>query len=142
MTSKDQAERLRVLLEGIRNPKDTMHHRTQFDDRGGRYAAIGKPMVVGTSPIAYPKISSGPWSEGLDQVSSPEPLVDQTDCGDTYVGEPLGSPAEIEATSAPSPHSLDAQTLGAVRIAPSPPVSKSPTHAGGVPTFKSEYEPR
>ena len=141
MTSKDQAERLRVLLEGIRNPKDTMHHRTQFDDRGGRYAAIGKPMVVGTSPIAYPKISSGPWSEGLDQVSSPEPLVDQTDCGDTYVGEPLGSPAEIEATSAPSTPYAQTGTYDP-HVRASPPASKSPTHAGGVPTFKSEYEPR
>jgi hypothetical protein len=134
---EEREERLRVLLQDIRRSKDTLHGRTQIDDRGGRYAAIGKPMVVGTSPIAYPKISSGPWSEGLDQVSSPEPLVDQTDCGDTYVGEPLGNPREIEATSEqgqspPTP----ALALGVAPHTPAPPASKSPTHAGGDLTFK------
>ena len=92
-----------MLLQDIRRSKDTMHARTQIDDRGGRYAAMGKPVITGSTPgPQYPRLPSGPWSQGIDQVSSPEPLVDQTDCGDTYVGEPLGTPAEIEATSAPS----------------------------------------
>jgi hypothetical protein len=92
--------------------RDTLHSRTVTDDRGGRYAAIGKPHIVGTSPIAYPKIASGPWSEGIDQVSSPEPLYDATDCSDTYIGEPLGSPAEATSEPGQSPPK-PALTLGA-----------------------------
>jgi hypothetical protein len=133
---EEQAERLRMLLQDIRGPKDTLHSRTATDDRGGRYAAIGKPMVVGTSPIAYPKIVSGPWSEGLDQVSSPEPLIDATDCGDKYIGEPLGTPAE--ATSAPSTPYAQTGRRGSHALA-SPPVEKFPASPGGVPLSTAKF---
>jgi hypothetical protein len=119
--------------------RDTLHSRTVTDDRGGRYAAIGKPHIVGTSPIAYPKIASGPWSEGIDQVSSPEPLVDATDCGDTYVGEPLGSPAE--ATSAPSTPYAQTGKRGSHTPA-SPPVEERPASPGGASLSTSNFRRR
>jgi len=139
MVEVTKEEKLRVLLQDIRKPKDTMHSRTDTDAPGGRYSSLGKPFVTGSTPgPQYPRLPSGPWSEGLDQVSSPEPLVDQTDCGDTYTGEPLGNPREIDATSAPSTPYAQTGTYDP-HVRASPPASKSPTHAGGVsnqPNFR------
>ena len=135
MVEVTKEEKLRVLLQDIRRPKDTFHARTQIDDRGGRYAAIGKPVITGSFPgPQYPRLPGGPWSQSFDEVSAPEPLVDGSDCGDTYIGEPLGS--EIEATSEPV-LPIDALTLGHdPHVLQAPPASKSPTHAGGALTFK------
>ena len=131
MTSnrEEQADRLRTLLQDIRKPKDTLHGRTQIDDRGGRFAAMGKPVITGSTPgPQYPRLPSGPWSEGLDQVSSPEPLIDATDCSDTYIGEPLGSPAE--AMSEPA-LPIDALALGHDPHVLQAPPSERPLAPGG-----------
>jgi hypothetical protein len=96
--------------------------------------------VTGATPgPQYPKICSGPWSEGLDQVSSPEPLVDQTDCGDTYVGEPLGTP--VEATSALSTPYAQTGRRGSHTPA-SPPVERSSASPGGVSLSTSNFKRR
>ena len=119
--------------------RDTLHSRTDIDDRGGRYAAMGKPVITGASPgPQYPRLPGGPWSQSIDEVSAPEPLVDGSDCGDTYIGEPLGNPAEIEATSAPSTPCAQTGRRGSHALA-SPPVEERPASPGGVsnqPNFR------
>jgi hypothetical protein len=115
--------------------RDTLHSRTDIDDRGGRYAAMGKPVITGASPgPQYPRLPGGPWSQSIDEVSAPEPLVDGSDCGDTCIGEPLGG-AEIEATSAQSPY--EAQTNASVPHAGvAPPALRPLARVGGAPSFR------
>ena len=139
MVEVTKEEKLGVLLQDIRKPKDTMHSRTDTDAPGGRYSSLGKPVITGSTPgPQYPRLPSGPWSQSIDEVSAPEPLVDGSDCGDTYIGEPLGNPAEIEATSAPSTPCAQTGRRGSHALA-SPPAEERPASPGGVsnqPNFR------
>ena len=138
---EEQAERRRVLLQDVRRDKyqsDTMHQRAiteMGEEYQGRFSKLRtEQQIIGTTPIAYPTLpKSSPWSSPLP---CEEPLVDQTDCGDTYIGEPLGTPAEIEATSARELPITEARTLGrGFAYAPGPTI-KAPTRDGRAPTFK------
>jgi hypothetical protein len=60
-----QAERRRIMAEERR--LRTYHGvaaSSVDDEKGGRYAGSGsKQTIVGSSPISYPRIPSGPWSK-------------------------------------------------------------------------------
>jgi hypothetical protein len=101
----------------------------------GRFSKLrAEQQIVGTTAIAYPTLpKSSPWASPLP---SEEPLIDATDCGDTYVGEPLGNPREIEATSEHFPPTPYALTLGAAPHAPGPTIDAAPTCNGRASTFK------
>jgi hypothetical protein len=131
-------EKLRVLLNDVRRDKhqhDTLHQRAiteMGEEYAGRFSSLRtEQIIVGSSPIAYPaQPATSPWA--CDPLG-PEMPMDATDCGDTYVGEPLGTPAEIDATSAPS---LAQTGTCDPHVRASPPASKSPTHAGGAHSSK------
>lgn len=57
----------------------TFHERTRIDDdRGGRFASLSKPQVIGTDPSAsYPRLPFNPFEN--DQQS--EPTIDASFCG-------------------------------------------------------------
>jgi hypothetical protein len=114
MVEVTKEEKLRVLLQDIRRPKDTLHGRTQTDDRGGRYAAMGKPVITGSTPgPQYPKLpSNNSFGEGLDQVTGIEPPLGF----DVNEMEPCGTEAEIQRSlsATPAQHSLDAQANASV----------------------------
>jgi hypothetical protein len=90
-----QADRLAALhnetLQRKRAGASTLLDHVS-NDSGGRFAAIGKPTVIGSEPTAkYPTLpSSSPWSG--DGVGI-EPPLDATFCGDVF-GEALGEPHE------------------------------------------------
>ena len=49
------------------------------DERGGRYASAGsKASVIGSSPISYPQMESGPWAK--NELPN-EPLINGTSEG-------------------------------------------------------------
>jgi hypothetical protein len=53
--------------EIIRNERDTLHSRAQSaldDESGGRFSKISPSKVTGATPVTYPRLPSGPWSEG------------------------------------------------------------------------------
>jgi len=67
-----QAERTRVLRED--RLATTYHAASRAfvdEDRGGRFAVLEKATVTGAGPVRYPKLASGPWSEGPG--GGPEP---------------------------------------------------------------------
>jgi len=140
---EEQEKKRRVLLNDVRRDKhqhDTMHRRAiteMGEEYQGRFAKLRvEQQIVGTTAIAYPTLpKSSPWSSPLP---CEEPLIDATDCGDTYVGEPLGNPREIEATSAPSTPYAQTGRRGSHALA-SPPVERSSASPGGVsnqPNFR------
>ena len=140
---EEQEEKLRVLLNDVRRDKhqhDTMHQRAIVEmgqEYQGRFSKLrAEQQIIGTTPIAYPQLpQSSPWSSPLP---CEEPLIDATDCSDTYIGEPLGTPAEIEATSAPSTPCAQTGRRGSHALA-SPPVEERPASPGGVsnqPNFR------
>jgi hypothetical protein len=108
-----------------------MHQRaiTEIgEEYQGRFSKLrAEQHIVGTTPIAYPKLpQSSPWASPLP---CEEPLIDATDCGDTYVGEPLGSSAEATSEHGQSPPE-PALTLGrGTAYAPGPTI-KAPTPDG------------
>ena len=88
MTDKElMSERLRTLL----SDKDLLRQRQGLntyrayaeasadEERGGRFAALSKPQIVGASPVAYPRLPTDN-AFACDPVG-PEPLIDATDCG-------------------------------------------------------------
>jgi len=65
-----QSEKRRMLAEDRR--MRTYHAVAQGsidDDRGGRFSVMERPSVTGSSPVGYPKLPSGPWSEVRGQQS-------------------------------------------------------------------------
>jgi len=119
----------------------TLHGRaiSEANQEQGRFAKINRVEITGVP--RYPRIS-GPWSQSIDAICGPEPLSDQTDCGDTYTGEPIGSPAEIEATSAPSTPCAQTMGRGSTAYAPAPPVEKFPASPGGASLSTSNFKRR
>jgi hypothetical protein len=141
MTNREeQEEKLRVILNDVKRDRpDTMHSRTDTDAPGGRYSSLGKPFVTGATPgPQYPKISSGAWSEGIDQLTGTEPPLGF----DVNEMEPVGTTAEIErsATSARELPITEARTLGrGSAYAPSPTIRETSAPGGGAtnqPTFR------
>jgi hypothetical protein len=85
---QEQADRLHHLLNdrSLLRQKGTTYCEQAIAsanlEHQGRFAALSRPTVTGAAPVAYPvQPPSSPWSQGIDQVSSPEPLIDATDCG-------------------------------------------------------------
>jgi hypothetical protein len=115
-----------------RDHRDTFHSRAQAaldDESGGRFAKVTSSKVTGATPVQYPAIPSGPWSEG--DPGAPDPVTDQF--GDVNEMEPIGSHVEIErslqrrdATSAngASP-SVDASAPESAEAVSSPPPADS-----------------
>jgi hypothetical protein len=145
MTDREEREeKLRVLLNDVRRDKqpDTMHARaiTEVGEEfGGRFAHLARNQtIVGTDPrLAMPRQpSSSPWAS---DPLGPEMPMDATDCGDTYIGEPLGTPAEIDATSA-TPYAQTGKR-GSHALA-SPPVEKFPASPGGAPLSNQSFRRR
>ena len=135
MTNKeDQAERRRVLLQDQSarqgsTLKDFADAEFQIGSELGRFRGLSREtQVVGKGPIAYPRLpSSSPWSSPLP---CEEPLIDATDCGDTYIGEPLGNPAEATSEHGRSPPT-PALTLGHDPHVLQAPPSERPLAPGG-----------
>src|SRR5262249_24821010 len=71
-----QSERKRVL-ENDRKVMATYHSFASSDladDRGGRFSSLDKPVVTGSSSIAYPQLPEGnPWAKNE---LPDEPLID------------------------------------------------------------------
>ena len=89
-----QAERRRIMADERRGR--TYHGvaaSSVDDERGGRYGASGsKQTVVGSSPIAYPKLpANSPWA------NDPCPLEPVLGFSVEEL-EPVGEPFEIEAS--------------------------------------------
>jgi len=86
LTDKEvQRERLEHLPSDrslLRQKGSTYHQRAvaeAVEERGGRFAALSKPQIVGSGPVMYPvQPPSSPWAS--DPVGV-EPLIDATDCG-------------------------------------------------------------
>src|SRR5262245_51159676 len=104
MTShrEDQEEKLRVLLQDVRRDKpDTFHSRAETEytpgSEVGRFAHLSRVEVTGGVPRYPRQPSSSPWAS---DPLGPEMPIDGSDCSDTYIGEPIGTSAEIEASSA------------------------------------------
>ena len=132
---EEQEEKLRVLLNDVRRDKhqhDTMHQRAIVEmgqEYQGRFSKLrAEQQIRGTTPIAYPQLpQSSPWSSPLP---CEEPLIDATDCGDTYIGEPLGNPAEATSEHGRSPPT-PALTLGHDPHVLQAPPSERPLAPGG-----------
>jgi hypothetical protein len=117
--------------EIIRGQTFQSHAISEANQEQGRFAKINRVEVTGVPRYpAQPPLS--PWA--CDPLG-PEMLIDATDCSDTYVGEPLGTPAEIEATSAPSTPYAQTGRRGSHTPA-STPVEEFSASPGGAPTFK------
>jgi hypothetical protein len=115
--------------EIIRGQTFHSHAISEANQEQGRFANLNRVEVTGVP--SYPRIS-GPWAQSIDEVCGPEPLSDQTDCGDR-----LGYPIDGNEPAMPAPSDLPsppAQALGrGSAYAPAPPASKSPTRVGGAP---------
>jgi hypothetical protein len=91
-------------------------------DRGGRYAGLTRPSVIGASPITYPQMPEGnPWR--CDPVPPEMPLG--YDINDQ---EPTGEIFEQQRSMSPSTRARDGDTA--------PPSSQPPSAGGGASTFK------
>jgi hypothetical protein len=129
-----QAERRRVLEnDRLAREGSTYHNHavsSANDLMGGRFGVDSKSVVIGSSPISYPRIPSGPWS-GADIVPPEQPLgyaIDQQ--------EPTGEIWEQAASSAPTARvtgdDADAPTsLGDSDRGAAPPAIQPPMEAGG-----------
>jgi hypothetical protein len=74
---------------------DTFLNRAQADaelEAQGRFKRQNETRVTGAAPVTYPRLPSGPWSEG--DPGAPDPVTDQF--GDVNEMEPTGSAVEIE----------------------------------------------
>jgi hypothetical protein len=131
MTDKaEQEERRRVILqdrnwrEGQKRKPDTMFARAQTDEERsaemGRFRHLTQHHIVGTSPIAYPKLPpSSPWASPLP---CEEPLIDGTDCGEE-LGYAIDGANGPGSEPSPSGGTSDDQHNGEV----SPPLSPEPS---------------
>ncbi len=91
-----QADRTSTFLDHVSN------------DSGGRYAAIGKPTVIGRDPAQYPKLpASSPFAADPVGVEPPTGV-------DINAMEPVGEPFEIEASLATSGAPTDANPTSVV----------------------------
>jgi hypothetical protein len=66
----------------IQNERDCFHSRAQSaldDESGGRFDKITSNKVVGATPVSYPRLPSGPWSEG--DPGAPDPLTNELGYG-------------------------------------------------------------
>jgi hypothetical protein len=84
----------REVLRNDRLVRTTYHSVAQAfidEDRGDRFSVLEKTTVTGSSPIGrYPKLPSGPWSEGPG--GGPEPSLGYS----INEIEPVGEPHERE----------------------------------------------
>ena len=97
MSKQEQADRLQHLLNDrslLRQKGSTYHQRAvaeAVEERGGRFAALSKPQIVGATPVLYPvQPSSSPWSQGIDQLTGIEPPLGY-DINQIDIGEPAVS---------------------------------------------------
>jgi hypothetical protein len=107
---------------------DTFLNRAQADadlSNQGRYAKEQATTMTGAKAVpSYPRLPSGPWSEG--DPGAPDPTTDQF--GDVNSQEPTGSHIEIErslqrrdATEASSPsveHAPESPTKDGIAVGP------------------------
>jgi hypothetical protein len=138
--------------EIIQNDRDTLHSRAQSaldDESGGRFSKISPSKVTGAAPVTYPRLPSGPWSEG--DLGAPDPLTDQLGYGIneveavlpassavTSVGqspdagtEPIASPTSVGSTNPDAAAALSADPGDAVaqgRDRHSAAISPQPSH--------------
>ena len=79
-----------------RQGASTYFHKAQQtagEEYGGRFkAAMPTPTVVGSSPVAYPRMPEG--SYWASDPLGPEPLIDARDCASVGVDEAVGGPGE------------------------------------------------
>ena len=111
-----KAEKLNVLRQdqSLREQRkrefNTFHGRAIADagpELGGRFkAAMPQPNVVGSTPIAYPKMpANNPWAQGIDQLTGIEPplgyCIDEMeqDCIPTAEASSVGDAKSAELSS-------------------------------------------
>src|SRR5262245_15905671 len=113
-----KAEKLDVIRQD--RSWTTYHQRAQVavdEERGGRFAALSKPTVVGATPISYPKLPTNN-AFACDPVPKEPPVgydINQID-----IGEPAVSSLAAGQSSARLP-----ADDGAAEITPGPPVECS-----------------
>jgi hypothetical protein len=93
-----QAEKLAIIR--AERGFNTLHGRAIADaalEHQGRFRGVTQQTVVG-STASYPRMQSGPWSEGIDQLCGIEPPVDARDCG-TTLGYEIDGPASSSLAS-------------------------------------------
>jgi hypothetical protein len=88
----------RKVLENDRQVRSTYFEHAQSDpdlEMGGRFSRVNPSTVTGTAPgPEYPRLPSGPWSEGPG--GGPEPPLGI----DINAQEPTGEKHEVEASTA------------------------------------------
>jgi hypothetical protein len=118
-----QAEKKEVL----KNDRDCFQTRAAAAadlEAQGRFKRQNETQVVGAAPASYPRLPSGPWSEG--DPGAPDPTTDQF--GDVNSQEPTGSHVEIErslqrrdadgATSPSVEHASESPTKDGIAVGP------------------------
>jgi hypothetical protein len=100
-----QAERRRILDNDRKASTYSRIAQSEAEDlAGGRYAAMGKPSVTGTTPaIRYPvQPPNSPWASDL---LGPEPPLGI----DINAMQPVGEPHEVKASerTEPAPAAID-----------------------------------
>jgi hypothetical protein len=147
MTNREEMEEKRRIIlqdQSARQGstfKDFADAEFEVGSELGRFRGLSREtQVIGKSPIAYPRLpQNNPWAS---DPLGPEMPIDATDCGDTYIGEPLGNPAEATSEHGRSPPT-PALTLGHDPHVPqAPPASQSPTRGGGAPLNQSKFRRR
>jgi len=92
---------------------NTYHQFAQadaLDERGGRFQALDKPVVTGSTPIpSVPAMDSGPWK---DNPYPEEPLIDGRDEGDVlgYAIDDMGG-STVAASPVDTPPSSSGHVI-------------------------------
>jgi len=99
--NSSQKERAAILKNETRLRQEQATTLHQFatsasDEAGGRFAQVNKSNVIGSSPVSYPTLKSGPWSAQPGPGPEPPYPIDLSE-----PPEPVGTAQEIEDSLQP-----------------------------------------